>query len=254
VPAPPAPRLHRPPEAVFLDAGNTLLQIDYGVIAEISGRSHPQVTPDAFKSAEWAARVRLDAMLARSAARKAFGERQTSTESRDTFQQFMAMIFEEAGIELSADSFAQVFAELEDYHQAHNLWRRPHPFAIRVLEHLKDLGVKLAVVSNSGGDLEPLLERLGMLAYLDTVIDSGVVAVEKPDPRIFHLAAERLRVPVERAAHVGDLYAVDVVGARSAGAEPVLIDPGSLWPQTDCVKIRDLTALPDLVRRAQAAP
>lgn len=263
-----APVLHRGPQAVFLDAGNTLLHIDYGVIAEVTGRSHPGVVPEVLRSAEWAARVRLDALLAhptRELAESRAGrpsrpigvERASgypSTESQDIFRRFMTMILEESAVELSPESLGRVLDELEDYHLAHNLWGRPHPFAGRVLADLHRLGVKLAVVSNSGGDLEPLLARHGLLRDLDVVIDSGIVGVEKPDPRIFLLAAERVGVAPGEAVHVGDLYSVDVVGARAAGVEPVLVDPGNLWPQSDCVKIRDLTALPELVRRARGAP
>jgi putative hydrolase of the HAD superfamily len=256
--------LHRRPRAVFLDAGNTLVQLDYGVLAAVAGGGRAPVSPDVIRRAEWAARVRLDALLAHVAdahaavvasasAPAAALPSGPSTESPSTFRLFMTMIFEEAGLGLAGAALARVLDEVEDYHQAHNLWSRPHPFAARVLEDLKRLGVKLAVVSNSGGDLDPLLERLGLRRALDAVVDSGVIGVEKPEPRIFLVAAERLGVAPAEAVHVGDLYGIDVVGARGAGVEPVLIDPGSLWPQTDCVKIRDLTAMPELVRRARSA-
>lgn len=247
--------LHRRPEAVFLDAGNTLLHLDYAVMAEVVGRSHPGVRPEMLRVAEWAARVRLDAMLSRPEARasaNASSQPHASTENRKVFRQFMSMIFEEAGVALPEGTLARVLDELEDYQLAHNLWGRAHPFAGRVLADLHRLGVKLAVVSNSGGDLESLLDRHGLRQDLDVVIDSTVVGVEKPDPRIFTLAAERLGITPGAAVHVGDLYSVDVVGARAAGVEPVLLDPGSLWPQLDCIKVRDLTAVPELVRRARA--
>jgi putative hydrolase of the HAD superfamily len=48
--------------------------------------------------------------------------------------------------------------------------------------------------------------------------------LRKPDPRIFELACERVGVPAERSAHVGDHMYADVIGARAAGMRPVLID------------------------------
>ena len=273
--------LHRRPRAVFLDAGNTLVQLDYGVLAAVAGRRRAPaaaaaavaavapVAPEAIRRAEWAARVRWDALLAEArlvagsppagirspagAASTAVAPAAASTESGATFRQLVTMIFEEAGLGLEGAALARAVDEIQDYHQAHNLWSRPHPYAIRVLEDLKRLGMKLAVVSNSGGALAPLLERLGLERVLDAIVDSGVIGVEKPAPQIFVAAAERLGVAAAEAVHVGDLYGIDVVGARAAGAEPVLIDPASLWPQTDCVKIRDLTAMPELVRRARPA-
>jgi putative hydrolase of the HAD superfamily len=60
------------------------------------------------------------------------------------------------------------------------------------------------------------------------IVDSSVVGVEKPDPRIFTIALERLAEEPERAAYVGDFPDVDVVGARAAGLVAILLDPFGL--------------------------
>jgi HAD superfamily hydrolase (TIGR01509 family) len=112
------------------------------------------------------------------------------------------------------------------------------------------MDLSLAVVSNSDGRLEEALDCLGLARYFDSILDSAVVGVEKPDPEIFRIAAREVGVAPEQAVHVGDLYWIDVLGARAAGVEPVLLDPGGIWPQTDCVRIGDLEAVPELVRRA----
>jgi FMN phosphatase YigB (HAD superfamily) len=58
------------------------------------------------------------------------------------------------------------------------------------------------------------------------VVDSHVVGVAKPDPRIFDHAlvhfdgADRARI-----AYVGDSVTMDVAGATAAGLHPVLVDP-----------------------------
>ena len=57
------------------------------------------------------------------------------------------------------------------------------------------------------------------------MLDSSVVGVAKPDPRIFAIALERLGVAPEHAIHVGDTPAADVDGAIAAGVTPVLVDP-----------------------------
>jgi putative hydrolase of the HAD superfamily len=170
------------------------------------------------------------------------------------FRRFMAMILEEAGLALSGSPLDRVLDEIYAHHRARNLWHRPHPAARSVLALLKTSGFKLAVVSNAGGDVRDLLTRLGLAAQLDAILDSGIVGIEKPDPRIFHLAARDLGVTAADCIHVGDLYSVDVTGARAAGAEPVLLDPAGLWPQDDCVKVPDLAAVPDLVGSAPVAP
>ena len=58
-----------------------------------------------------------------------------------------------------------------------------------------------------------------------TLIDSGAVGVEKPDPRIFHLALDALDADPARTAYVGDMPRFDVVGANRAGLRPLLMDP-----------------------------
>jgi putative hydrolase of the HAD superfamily len=57
------------------------------------------------------------------------------------------------------------------------------------------------------------------------VIDSHLVGIEKPDPRIFQLALDALDVVPERSLYVGDTVRFDVNGALAAGLQPVHVDP-----------------------------
>jgi hypothetical protein len=45
------------------------------------------------------------------------------------------------------------------------------------------------------------------------------------------------------ALHVGDLHAVDVVGATGAGIHPVLLDPYADWPDMGCATAPDVGTL-----------
>ena len=96
------------------------------------------------------------------------------------------------------------------------------------------------VISNSNGSVRSILEETGLAAHLDFIIDSSVVGVEKPDPRIFHLGLREAGVAPAEAAYVGDLYSVDVLGARAAGLEGILLDPGGFWGPRDCRRARGL--------------
>ena len=74
------------------------------------------------------------------------------------------------------------------------------------------------------------------------------MGVEKPDPRIFHLALKELGVKPGEAVHVGDFYQVDVLGARKAGLrEGILIDPYGDWEEADCPRIPSVAHLPALL-------
>ena len=87
------------------------------------------------------------------------------------------------------------------------------------------------------------MEDAGLRGHFAHVIDSAIVGAEKPDPRIFEHALEAAGASAERTLHVGDLYSVDVVGARAAGVHAVLLDPFGDWGEVDCARVADLVAL-----------
>ncbi len=114
---------------------------------------------------------------------------------------------------------------LRDAHESEHMWTRVDDATFEALDVLRASGYRLGVVSNADGRMPALLAQVGLADRFEFVIDSHVVGVTKPDPRIFHLAVERLGIPAGACVYVGDLYAVDVVGARGAGLRPVLLDP-----------------------------
>jgi putative hydrolase of the HAD superfamily len=110
-------------------------------------------------------------------------------------------------------------------HVDHNLWSVvPEGFSAAMAD-LRASGVKTAIVSNSEGMLDRLFAKLGIEGCFDALIDSGRVHVEKPDPAIFRIAAERTGTNLVRSLHLGDTHSTDVVGALNAGMATALIDP-----------------------------
>lgn len=106
------------------------------------------------------------------------------------------------------------------------------PGAAEALTRLVDGGYRLAVVSNSmHGQMEQLLLKnelcstAGVFAPVTAIIDSQLVGVRKPDPRIFRMAVSALAAEPSCCVHVGDSVVDDVIGARAAGLTPVHIDP-----------------------------
>lgn len=97
---------------------------------------------------------------------------------------------------------------------------------------LSGAGYQLAVVSNASGTVAQQLEEHRIcsvttdgLPRVGVVVDSHLVGIEKPDPRIFHLALEALDVDPARSLYVGDTVKFDVLGAQAAGLHPVHLDP-----------------------------
>jgi HAD superfamily hydrolase (TIGR01509 family) len=125
----------------------------------------------------------------------------------------------------------------------------PLPGVAEALVELRALGLRLVVVSNSDGTAERGLTRLGLRQLVDAIVDSQIVGFEKPDPRIFqHALAGR---DPATTLHVGDLYSVDVVGARRAGIHALLLDPLGDWPPVDCARLPDVAAVACELREAR---
>jgi HAD superfamily hydrolase (TIGR01509 family) len=122
---------------------------------------------------------------------------------------------------------------------------------IPALEALDRLGLRLTVVSNANGTLCAHMDRLGLTKYVHSVLDSCDLGVEKPDPRLFEIAVERSGADRASTIHVGDLYHVDVVGARAAGIRGVLLDEGGLYDGADCPRVRSLAELVADIERGE---
>jgi HAD superfamily hydrolase (TIGR01509 family) len=222
-------RIRPRPRAILFDAGNTLLEMNYPAIAGyLAARGHA-VSAAEVLDAELRARVRLDADLASG----------VSTESKDTHGRYLRYVLLHLGI---ADK--EEVQAIAEWRRAYNppvgLWNLAHPKAAAALQRVKAAGLIAGVISNSNGSVRSILEETGLARHLDLIIDSAVVGVEKPDPRIFRVALERALVPAEAALYIGDLYSVDVVGARGAGLGAVLLDPQGYWGPRDCLLARGI--------------
>ena len=229
-----------PPRAMFFDAGNTLLRINYAaIVAELATRG-ARVTDEAVQRAEWRARVRLDG--------ERFAGRAVSTETRATADRYLELVLDGVGV-TDAPTVHAMTQWRHGYNRPVGIFDVLEPVAPQALAAARAAGLVTGVISNSNGTIASLLESLGLLPYLDFVLDSAVVGVEKPDPRIFGMALARAGVAPSEAVFVGDLYSIDVLGARAAGLSAILLDPGSCWGVSDCPTAPDVAAAVELARR-----
>lgn len=131
-----------------------------------------------------------------------------------------------------ADAEAAAVRELSMTRNAYT-WRWPIPESVGALRALSDRGVPIGVVSNASGQIEEVLRASGVcqvgdgpLVPVRVVVDSHLVGVAKPDPRIFdHALGHFDGIERSRIAYVGDSVTMDVGGAVAAGLHPVLLDP-----------------------------
>ena len=91
------------------------------------------------------------------------------------------------------------------------------------------------------------IERAGLRRYFSVICDSHVEGVEKPDRRFFEILVARAGGRPETTLHLGDLYHVDVVGARGAGLQAMLLDPHDLYSDYDVKRVKNLNEIVALV-------
>ena len=119
---------------------------------------------------------------------------------------------------------------------------------IPTLDELDADRLALGIVSNFEAWLDDLLRTLGVRDRFRVVVISGIVGIEKPDPRIFTLALDDLGVPAADVAYVGDNPEFDVAPPAALGMTPILIDRRGRFSDADGRRITDLRALPELLR------
>jgi putative hydrolase of the HAD superfamily len=194
----------------------------FGSVADVEG----------FHAAERAARLHLSRAMAT----------QRPVSERKAWRGYFSTLLRGLGVPETERRAAG--ETLLDAHAHEHMWTRVDESTFEALDVLRASGYRLGVVSNADGRMPALLEQVGLAARFEFVIDSHLVGVTKPDPRIFSLAVERLGLPAAACIYVGDLYAVDVVGARSAGLRPVLLDPFDDF-ELPVARIARVSDLPD---------
>lgn len=215
--------------AVLFDAGNTLVFLDYERMAAGVG-------------AALGLPLTGEGLAAHAAEAATAMERSTGSD-RDRAAVYLEALFRLAGV--PATRMGEVSERLRELHRERHLWCSVHENTHEALGRLRAAGLRLGIVSNSDGRVDQALTAAGLRQYFDVVVDSSVFGTEKPDPAIFHAALRQLDVAPEEALYVGDLYEVDVVGARAAGMEAVLLTSAEVRPDPPCRTAASINELVD---------
>ena len=86
----------------------------------------------------------------------------------------------------------------------------------------------MVLVSNFYGNVESVLADFDLRRYFRDIIESAVVGVRKPDPKIFQLGVDALGLKPEEVLVIGDSYKKDIVPAESIGCHVAWIK-GKGW-------------------------
>ncbi len=105
---------------------------------------------------------------------------------------------------------------------------RLSPETEETLSFLKQKRLRLAVISNWDERLRRLLSALKLASFFEDMFISCEIGLAKPDPAIFELACQKMKVKPSQALMVGDNLEDDVLGARKAGLWALRYPGGSL--------------------------
>jgi HAD superfamily hydrolase (TIGR01549 family) len=219
-----------PVKAVFFDVGWTLSYPQrslWDIFAEVIREGGVETT-----SEEVEATVHSVISRHRERAISEFLDGAEYTDSDEEFEAlFLAMghlMFNKSGLEGDPDAFTRDV--LERFWLLEN-WA-VYPDVVDAIERLRARQIRIGILSNATSAMVGFLEEIGLLKYFDFCVVSAIVGTKKPDRRIFEGALEQAGVEAANAAHVGDMYLEDILGARNVGVRPFLIDRGrnSLFP------------------------
>jgi HAD superfamily hydrolase (TIGR01509 family) len=201
-----------------LDAGNTVIFLDHARIAAWLGEQGFDVTARALIDAEGKAK-----RFQEEGALTTVPWDGKSLPGARGWGGMIGTMIREAGV--AEGKLVGLLPRLWAEHEKKNLYSLvPEGLGV-ALDAVRERGVKVAVVSNSEGMLEPLFVELGIRRHFDLIADSGRLGFEKPDPRIFEYALGAFGVRAEDALHLGDSIATDVLGAKRAKLRVMLVDP-----------------------------
>lgn len=223
-----------PIRAILFDAGNTLVHLDHEFIAETARAAGFRCTAADVHEAEYAAKQWVDRVMAERRAGRDDTRRQS----------YFSVALEALGV--PPNTAKAILRILEEANAADCLWRVVTEGTHDALAALRTRGYTLGVVSNADGRIERDLGRRGLRSHFTAVIDSAVVGVEKPDPRIFALGLEAVGAPAAETLYVGDIYSIDILGAEGIGMSAVLLDPLERYP-APCRRIPTLATLLDVL-------
>jgi len=226
---------HNLPPVIFFDLDDTLIAFDSVVAPALEKCANDfceRYAPGFTKAELIDARKKAGNWYWSDPARAKAGRENMRQARRDVFR----LTFESLGV-----TDTRLADEVADYYTAcHYDLICPFPRTVPTLEALRARGVRMALITNgaSEGQREKL-KRFDLERFFEAVLISQEAGFDKPDPRIFLRALERMDVPAADAWMVGDSLAWDVAGARAAGIFAVWNDYRKAGLPTDAAVVPD---------------
>ena len=155
-------------------------------------------------------------------------------------------LLEQLGLDLDEETVEAYDAQIDARFSQPGVMR-PFPETNAVLAALQQQHYRLGIVSNWSWNLRERVAQAALDGYFETVWASAYAGCNKPHPGIFYQVLVQMDLAADRTLYVGDSYAHDVVGARKAGLDVVLLDRKGAASEPDCAVIADLWGVFDLL-------
>ena len=179
--------------------------------------------------------------------------RVTNREAR--FEVVLQKLMSQYGIPLSGEITLKNLLEI--YYLEVYSKRKLYPEVMFVLNNLKNMGVRMGVVSNTTNPRfmkENEMQASGLKPYFEFAIYSSDTPYRKPHPSIFELAIESLNMKPEEILFVGDNLSLDVVGAKRVGMKSAWVNRGRKKIPAGVEPDYELHSLEDLLRIGSPTP
>lgn len=202
------------PKVIFFDAVGTLFGVRgsvgevYGQLAQQFGvEADPQMLDMAFfDSFEASGPLAFPGTEMEDVAEREYG----------WWWAIAAETFQKVGVLNQFSDFSTFFSALYDHFATADPWF-VYPDTLNTLNHWRDQGVELGIVSNFDSRIHTVVSVLGLADFFSSITISSEVGAAKPDPQVFEVALQKHDCSPEDAWHVGDSFQDDYQGARSAG-------------------------------------
>lgn len=215
---------------VLLDAGGTLVMPNFVRIAAEFARDGVAVSPESLARAEIEMRLAYE----------------RTSYSRGHADPWISYMQELARLARVSHFPVEAFERLRQYHDTENLWEDIIEGSEAALTSL-GRRFRLGIISNANGTVRKAFARLGLGHFFETIVDSAEEGCEKPDPRIFRVALSRMQLDPSEVVYVGDIFRVDVIGARGVGMRGILLDIHGYHADKPCERVRALADLEGLL-------
>lgn len=136
-----------------------------------------------------------------------------------------------------------IFKLSDDYIEYLTTFNHLFENTFEILDYL-NLNYNLHIITNGFEEVQhKKLSSSKIIHYFDTVTNSEMVGVKKPNPKIFNYALNLANTQIDKSVMIGDSYEADIIGAKSIGMDVIFFDINDTVIDTDIKQVNNLISL-----------